>query len=176
MDRQDLILIQAAKRGLPEAFARLVHNYQDFVYRTAYGVLQNRTDAEDVTQETFIKVHRSLQTLRDEHSFATWIARITVRTALNWIEHQKKHRRSGWETDELTVADSTHSSIQRLDLEQALKHLSAEQRSVLVLREVHGFNYEELAIILNIPVGTVRSRLHNARMQLRHLLSHERGH
>jgi len=174
LNQQDLNLIRWARQGRRDSFSALIRNYQTFVFRTAYGVVQNRADAEDVTQETFIKVHQSLKALRDERTFPTWLARITVRTAIDWLHQKDKQKDLLASADPMTV-DSGHSSDLRMDLEQALAALSPEQRTVLVLREIHGFDYEQLAQILGVPVGTVKSRLHNARIELRQLLSSERG-
>lgn len=177
MKQDDLNLIRSAKRGQVEAFTSLVRNYKNFVFRTAYGVIRNKSDAEDVTQEVFIKIHQSLSSLRDEFTFPTWIARITVRTAIDWVRQIGKGQESDLDTDRLTTVHDPHtSSDMRLDLEQALGQLSPEQRTILILRELQGFDYEKLAEILDIPIGTVRSRLHNARSQLRLILSNERGY
>lgn len=172
MNVDDLNLIRDAKHGNTEAFSRLVRNYYNFVYRTAYGVLQHNLDAEDVTQEVFIKVHQSLKRLREERTFPSWLARITVRTAID--SSQRAHyQRAGPLHEERDLPETAvhhNQSFAYLELEEALKKLSEAQRLILVLRELHGFNYEELSGILEIPIGTVRSRLHNARRQLRSYL------
>lgn len=174
MNQDDINLIRAAKRGHVNAFTDLVRNYHAFVYRTAYGVLQNQSDAEDVTQETFIKVHQSLKGLRDERTFPTWIARIAIRTALDVLNHHKRHAWTPLEADVVGHHPAVDPDADiRLDLEHAFKQLDEEHRMILTLREVQGFQYEELAQILEIPIGTVRSRLHNARHRLRLLLSGE---
>lgn len=173
MEELDVTVIRDAKTGNSEAFAALVRNYKNFVYRTAFSVAQNNSDAEDITQEAFIKVHRSLRTLRDEQTFPSWVAKITVRTALDWIGRMNRHATAAINPELLTV-DPHQSTAVRLDMEQALLRLSTDQRTIIVLRELHGFNYEELAEIFDIPVGTVRSRLHHARMQLRFHLQDER--
>lgn len=173
MDEWDLALIRDVKTGNAEAFAALVRNYKTFVYRTAFSVVQNRSDAEDITQEAFIKVYKSLGMLRDEHTFPSWIAKITVRTALDWIGRMNRYPTVAMNVEQVTV-DPHQSTAVRLDMEQTLLRLSTDLRTVLVLRELHGFHYEELAEILDIPVGTVRSRLHHARLQLRLQLQDER--
>ncbi len=174
LNQNDVNLIRTAKRGHGEAFTMLVRNYKNFVFQTAYGVVRSKPDAEDITQEAFMKVHQSLKGLHDERAFPTWLARITVRTALDWLHRNEKHRLSPLDPDEI-AKDANHAAELRLDLEQALGRLNHEQRSILVLRELQGFDYEELSKILDIPVGTVRSRLHHARAQLRLLLANERG-
>lgn len=176
MNDEDRKLIQAAKQGQIDAFTKLVRNYKNFVFQTAYGVLQNRSDAQDVTQDTFIQVYASLKRLREERSFPAWIARITVRKALDFTDMNQKHRGLPLNAERFRTAEDVHKATDaKLDLEQALQQLNDDQRSILVLRELHGFDYEELAKILSIPIGTVRSRLHNARNQLRRILLSGRG-
>ncbi|MCL6454317.1 MAG: sigma-70 family RNA polymerase sigma factor [Alicyclobacillus sp.] len=177
MNEADLDLIRKAKRGHLDAFTRLVHNYQNFVYRTAYGILRQPTDAEDVSQEVFLKVHQSLKQLRDERTFPTWLARITVRTAIDWKQRSSNQRAGPLDETRLaTLHDPRDAAVHaRLELHEALMRLTPLQRTVLVLRELHGLGYEEMAEVLGIPVGTVRSRLHNARAQLRAHLDEERG-
>jgi RNA polymerase sigma-70 factor (ECF subfamily) len=104
------------------------------------------------------------------------LARTAVRTALNWVEKSNRSRAAPLEGNIGYVQRDEYRSTQiRIDVENALNQLSPEHRAVIVLRELHGFNYEEMARILEVPVGTVRSRLFNARTKLRQLLSDERG-
>lgn len=168
MEPDDLTLIRDAKQGNAEAFANLIRSYQNFAYKTVLGVLNNAADADDALQETFLKVHRALPKLRDERTFPSWLARIATRTALDLVR-ARGHVRTAYD-DEI----DTHSFVDpgpqvdlRLDLQQALSRLSPEHRAILVLREVQGFDYAAIADILHIPLGTVRSRLFNARAQLR---------
>lgn len=165
LDDNHLRQIQAAKAGNREAFAQLVRSYKDFVYRTAYAILHDGAEAEDVVQESFVKAFLSLRSLRDERAFPSWISTIATRIALDIV----KRRQVSWapvSNSERLPAPSVNSDL-RLDMEAALAQLSPEHRAVLVLREVQGFDYREIADILGIPIGTVRSRLHTARMQLR---------
>jgi RNA polymerase sigma-70 factor, ECF subfamily len=176
LNESDVALIRAAMSGRSESFSTLVTHYRNFVYRTVYGILRNAADAEDVTQETFIKVYQSLKGLRQPETFPTWLARTAVRTALNWVEKSNRSRAAPLEGNIGYVQRDEYRSTQiRIDVENALNQLSPEHRAVIVLRELHGFNYEEMARILEVPVGTVRSRLFNARTKLRQLLSDERG-
>jgi RNA polymerase sigma-70 factor, ECF subfamily len=175
LTEDDVLLIRIAKRGNPDAFARIVANYRNFVYRTAYGVLHHNTDAEDVTQETFIKVYQSLRSLRDEKTFPAWLARITVRNALDWRARHLRYKLEPLEDSQATSGVNPHHQTDiRMEVEHAMQQLGDDYRTILVLRELHGFSYEELADILDLPVGTVRSRLHYARIQLREQLQKER--
>lgn len=168
MEPDDLKLIRDAKQGDAQAFANLIRSYQNFAYKTVLGVLNNASDADDALQETFLKVHRALPNLRDERTFPSWLARIATRTALDLVR-SRAHARTSYddEIDKHTFVDPGPQVDLRLDLQQALARLSPEHRTVLVLREVQGFDYAAIADILHIPLGTVRSRLFNARAQLR---------
>lgn len=170
MDEHHLRIIRSAKQGDEEAFAHLVQAYKDFVHRTAYAVLRNAGEAEDVFQETFIKVFLSLQTLNDERAFPSWLAKITTRVALDY----RALRQRGISADSSApmldpelVASPTPGVDLRLTIEELMAELSPEHRATLVLREIHGLDYQEIADVLQIRVGTVRSRLHAARKQLR---------
>lgn len=170
LDARDVALVRAAKHGAPEAFATLVENYKGFVYRTAFGVVHNRSDAEDIVQDVFIKVYQSLRKLRQEETFPSWLARITVRSALDLLQRHKSRPTVPLETDVQSLAETMGHAQLRMELDEAMAKLSDEHRVILTLREIHGFRYEELADILQIPVGTVRSRLHIARRFLRDVL------
>lgn len=175
LNPNDIDLIRNARKGSTEAFTAIVRNYKNFVYRTVFAILQNRQDTEDVAQEVFIKAYRSLAGLRDERTFPSWLAQIATRTALDWVQSKQKNQTIELDSEKFVVNDDIHRAANiRLDLENALGHLSEEHRMVTVLR-ADGFDYEEIAQILDIPIGTVRSRLHNARMHLRQLLQDERG-
>jgi len=177
LDDVDIHLVRRAKRGDSDAFETIVRNYQDFVYRTAYGVTQHHSDAKDVAQETFVKVFLSLKTLKEERTFPTWIARITARTALDWIEKHRRIRQSNVDLERLASKQSeSQAAGTRIDLQRGMDSLSPEHRMVLMLRDVQGFEYEDISNILEIPIGTVRSRIHNARLQIRReLLGSEGG-
>lgn len=175
MNEEDIALIRAARSGSTEAFTVIVKNYKNFVYRIILTTLQSRQDAEDVSQEVFIKAYRSLHKLRDEQTFPSWLAQITTRTALDWVQSKHQNQTVELDSERFVTQDVQSGMNARLDLEQALRQLSVEHRLVTLLRAVHGFDYEEIARILDIPIGTVRSRLHNARMHLRQLLQDERG-
>jgi RNA polymerase sigma-70 factor, ECF subfamily len=176
VNQQDLVLVRDSMRGDTEAFTMLVRNYKDFVYRIVYAILQNHVDTEDVLQETFIKAYQSIIGLRDERTFPSWIARIATRTALDWKQRMNRLRAVPVELEQIVSERDPNKGIRiRVDLENALGQMSTEHRAILVLREIHGFDYEEIAGILKIPVGTVRSRLFNARVRLRRILQGESG-
>lgn len=175
MNEEDLDLIRRAKRGHMDAFTILVRNYKHFVYRMAYGVLQNPYDAEDVSQEIFLKVHQSFKKLRDERTFPTWLAQISMRTSFDWIKRHKKHTKASLDPELVSEKKDMYAASDiRLDFERSLRQMDVELRTILILREIQGFDYEEIARILKIAIGTVRSRLHRARTQLRLLANGRR--
>ena len=168
MNEADWELVRRAQGGDRDAVTTVITRYQGYVYRTAYGIVQHAADAEDVTQETFLKMYRSFQTLHDVRTFPSWLARIATRTALDRVAQRERTHLASPDVLEATAApDAVHRSDLQIDVARALADLTPAHRAVLVLREVYGFDYAELAQILDVPVGTVRSRLHHARMQLR---------
>lgn len=176
LNEEDIELIRCAQQGNMQAFEQIVQNYRGFVFKTAYGVMQNRTDATDIVQETFVKVFISLKNLKELRTFPTWIAQITIRNALDVIA---KHRRMYAVHADIETLDAGENAFEgldlRIDIQQGLQKLSVEHRTALILREVQGFNYEEISKILDIPLGTVRSRIHHAREQLRRVLQGQKG-
>lgn len=168
MNEADWELVRRAQGGDQDAMTTVVTRYQGYVYRTAYGIVQHAADAEDVTQETFLKMYRSFRTLRNVRTFPTWLARIAAHTALDRVaQRERNHPASMDDLEVMASSDTVHGSDLQIDVARALARLTPQHRAVVVLREVYGFDYAELAQILNVPVGTVRSRLHHARMQLR---------
>lgn len=171
-------LIKQAQKGRQEAFAGLMHMYQHQVYGLSYSLTGNHQDAQDLAQEVFLKAYRSLHGFRGEADFGTWLHRITVNL---WINQQRRRKnqvvvsldapvptQEGEVTREVAVTDAdpqelfTVKELQAV-VRQALDSLSREHRAVLVLREMQGHTYEEIAQILNCTLGTVKSRLNRAR-------------
>lgn len=183
----DQRLVRAARGGDREAYRRLVERYQRKVYSIAFEILRNREDAEDVAQEAFVKAYLSLQEFKGDSSFFTWLYRITYNMAL---DVRRRLLRRGGATQEfregalkepeelapiLGKIAGPHEALltqERLRLLQmALDSISEEHRTVVVLREVDGLSYEEIARITGINLGTVMSRLHYARKKLQEALS-----
>lgn len=170
MDEEQLGLVSAAKQGSKDAFAALVRAYKDYVYRIAFGILTNRGEAEDVSQEVFVKAYLQLRHLRDARAFPSWIAMIATRRALDVAK--RKQRLKTVPIDENVLhgqVDEMGQIDKRLVIHELLSKLSPIHRAVLILREVQGYDYDEMAKVLGVPIGTVRSRLNTARSQLRKL-------
>lgn len=178
-------LLQRCRQGDREAFHQLVLRYQRRVYAIAYGMLKNSADADDVSQEVFLRLHRYLPEFTGQSSLYTWLYRITVNLCID--HHRSARRGAAFERDDdaIAAADSQTTSeaglaghvphpSQDLDTRElgeqvmkALDSLSEQHRAILVLREVEGMSYEDLAQTLNINKGTVMSRLHHARLRFR---------
>jgi RNA polymerase sigma factor (sigma-70 family) len=180
VDEQLYTLIRGAKSGNKEAFVQLIRRYNGTVFRQAYAMLHDRMEAEDVSQEAFLKVHSSLTKLENEYAFASWLTRIVFRLCYDRIQKKKKEKIILGEELEESIPSSFGESMEhkqmQLSIEEAMQKLSPEHRSVIVLRDIQGFSYDEMADMLQIPVGTIKSRLHTARLTLRSELTRgERG-
>ena len=169
----DRPLVESLRRGEPEAFERLVLAYQHRVFSIALRMLADRGEAEEVAQEVFLRVHRSVRDFRGEAKLSTWLYAITSRLCLNRLRSPSRARRAG-EAALMRMADAHPNPGATLEaseveaaLHRAIGELDDEQRIVVVLRDLHGLAYEEIAAALDLPLGTVRSRLHRARMELK---------
>ncbi len=170
----DASLLAAARAGDHTAFAALVRRYQGLVFAVAYRLLGDRDAAEDVTQEAFVRAYFSLDRLRGDN-FRAWVLRIASNAALDQLRAAGRRRQVPLElAPERPVEPTVCSAVEHLGLvealEAALAQLPPEQRAVVVLADVEGLPYDEVATILSLPIGTVKSRLARARMRLRALL------
>ena len=185
MERTEALLIADLCEGDETALAPLVEKYKRMVYRLAMQITKNHADADDVMQETFIKVYRSIRTFRKDAAFETWLYRITVNEALNFVKRRERQRASTLETTSESeveagtryraqIANDPHVHAEKTELRhhvtKAVNSLSLKHRTVVILHEFEGLTHGEIASILNCSEGTVRSRLHYARKKLRTLL------
>ena len=176
---EDAQLIDEALAGNSASFGQLVRRYQDRLYNTLVHVVGSPEEAQDVVQEAFVQAFVKLETFQRTSAFYTWLYRIAFNAA---ISRQRRHKPtlSVEHTRELTGeepvdgGDAPHQRLERQEcvaqVQTALASLSEEHRTILVLREMEGCAYETISEMLNLPVGTVRSRLFRARMQLREQL------
>lgn len=178
----DRVLVERVQNGDVAAYDILVHRYRERLYSVVYNLVSNREDALDLTQEAFIKAFQSINRFRGKSSFYTWIYRIAVN---NTLSHLKKYRNRKFlsfdnldneasqtdifeavaaktKTEKATLMRELHEK-----LNEALQKLSLKHRSVVVLFEIEGMSHEQIAEIINCSVGTVRSRLHYAKQQLK---------
>lgn len=179
-------LVAQVKRGETQAYGELVRRYQDRIFNTCWRICGHLEDARDLTQDAFLKAFEGLSKFRGESGFYTWVFRVAVNLALT---HRRRGRTrrvvsldsategSAGNSDPVASAmheplnDGSAGAASDAELHSALGHalhgLEDEQRAVVVLRDMEGFNYEQIAAILQIPEGTVKSRLFRGRMALR---------
>lgn len=175
----DAALVAQARAGDQEAFRRLVERHEGLVAATVVNMLGPGPDAEDVGQEVFIRFYRALHQYRGDAQVGTYLTRIAINLSLNAIKRRKRRRLRFLSRDEAATlrepsVEERGRSEARLDgavLHRALQDLTPPFRSVVVLRLVDGYSTKETADILNIPVGTVLSRLARAQRKLRALLA-----
>jgi len=150
--------------------------YQHRVFGVALRMLRNRSEAEEIAQEVFLRVHRAVEDFRGEAKLSTWLYAITSRLCLNRLASgERRMAREGEESLERLRGDADPAAhVERIELEAALQRaiteLPEERRIVVVLRDFEGLSYEEIAAALDLPLGTVRSRLHRARTDLKEKL------
>jgi len=164
--------VERLRAGDPGAFEELVRSYQHRVFGVAVRMLGNAAEAEEIAQEVFLRVHRSVSEFRGEAKLSTWLYAITSRLCLNRLQSgERRHRHAGEEALADVPAGEAGGELERNEVETALRQaiaaLPEERRIVVVLRDVEGLSYEEIARTLDLEPGTVRSRLHRARMDLK---------
>jgi RNA polymerase sigma-70 factor (ECF subfamily) len=167
-------LVERLRAGEPRAFEELVAAYQHRVFGVAFRMLGNGAEAEEVAQEVFLRVHRGIASFRGEAKLSTWLYAITSRICINRLASGERRRQpQGEDVLERLAAPNADPSadVERGELEAALQRaiaeLPEERRILVVLRDLEGLSYEEIAAALEMELGTVRSRLHRARMDLR---------
>jgi RNA polymerase sigma-70 factor, ECF subfamily len=186
VDTSDLGLVQRVQRGDKTAFDLLVRKYQHKVVKLVTRYLRNPSDAEDVTQEAFIKAYRAMPQFRGDSAFYTWLYRIAINTAKNAIVSRDRNpvefdldmqAIEESQSMQARLADTTtpESLLQteeiRTTVNQAIDALPEDLRTAIVLRELEGLSYEDIALAMECPVGTVRSRIFRAREAIDRRLS-----
>jgi RNA polymerase sigma-70 factor (ECF subfamily) len=181
-------VIKRCKAGDGNAFRTIVLTYQKRVFNTALRMMGNREEAKELSQEVFISVLESIRELREEAKFESWLMRITLNHCRNRWKYLK--RRQYYQTDSLNDPIETEDGemerqvydpsgnpetfvekkmIQQF-VQKGLLRLKEEQREMIVLRDLQGYSYEEIGKMLSLPEGTIKSRLHRARMDLKEIL------
>lgn len=175
-DDSEARLIRAATAGDQESFGRLVLKYQDRLVNSLYHLIGNQAEAEDVAQEAFVQAFLKLGSFRGQSQFYTWLFRIARNQAISRFRRSRKLASiDGGESGGEQMLLSQEAAPDRRLLEGetvaqvqlALARLSEEHRAILILRELEELDYDAIAAALDLPVGTVRSRLHRARLQLK---------
>jgi RNA polymerase sigma-70 factor, ECF subfamily len=192
MEADDLALVEQAKAGDGEAFRALVVRHQRKVYAVALGIVKDPDLAWDVAQEAFVRVHRHLPEFKGDSAFTTWLFRIASHLAIDAVRKERLSQKD--ELDDVRDADVAEGAEGILStalgqdprenalrrelagkIQEALETLPVIHREILVLREVEGLSYEELAARLGIQKGTVMSRLFHARKKMQGLLARYAG-
>lgn len=186
----DTEMLRLVLAGDTTAYRGLVEKYQGRVYSMVYGMLRNREDARDITQDAFVKAYNHLNNFRLESSFYTWLYKIAMNLAIDLVRKKKRRNNTSFEEEigtrgedgglsELHHADGPSKALERKQLHarilDALDHLPEDQRQAILLRELEGLSYKEIADVMDIPEGTVMSRLFYARKKLQKLLTEERA-
>ncbi len=187
----DAELVARVQRGDRHAFDLLVLKYQRKIMRLLSRMIRDPAEIEDVAQEAFIKAYRALPQFRGDSAFYTWLYRIAINTARNWLATNKRHSTQSFaqenaegetfdESDNLTDNSTPESELASRQIaqtvNQAIEDLPEALRNAIVMREIDGMSYEDIAQSMNCPIGTVRSRIFRAReaisTRLRPILGH----
>jgi RNA polymerase sigma-70 factor (ECF subfamily) len=175
----DFQLLDETLAGRSAAFGQLVAKYQDRLYNTLVHVTGSAEDARDVAQEAFVQAFIKLESFQRGSAFYTWLYRIALNLAISLTRRRQVHasvdemrQQTGAEPTDTGDApgDRLERNERAVQVQAALAELAQEFRAVIVLREIEGYCYEDIATMLDIPVGTVRSRLHRGRLLLREQL------
>jgi RNA polymerase sigma factor (sigma-70 family) len=184
---EDVDLVKASQVGMLAAFDELIQRYQQRVYATVYHMTSSHEDADDLTQESFIKAYKALKRFKGESSFYTWIYRIAVNLTINFLK-QRKRKSYHMSLNDMDLQVENHADLLvfisdktprrdvRLNelqekMNEAMQKLSETHRLTVTLHDVQGMSHEEIGKIMDCNTGTVRSRLFYARQQLQALLS-----
>jgi len=174
MKDEDLGLVNKAKAGEKKAFSELIKRYYEMVYAVSFGVINNREEAQDITQEIFIKLPDRLQRFEGRSKFKTWLYRVTVNSTIDFVRKRKPtvplDHAQNFEHPGKGPVEAASQNERKKIVKEAMSALSAEHRAILVLREWHEMSYDEIAEILDLERGTVMSRLHYARKALADVL------
>jgi len=174
-------LVKLASRGESDAFEQLMTTHENKMYAVALRMCGNREDAQDCLQEAMIRIYKALGSFKSQSSFATWAYRITMNTCLDELRRRKVRTstsldamlETGWSPSDEDDTPEHHAlrSEQRHALERSIAALPEDMRAAIVLRDVQGYSYEEIARILDTNVGTIKSRISRSREKLRDGLS-----
>ncbi|MBM7614829.1 RNA polymerase sigma-70 factor (ECF subfamily) [Alkaliphilus hydrothermalis] len=184
MNRQEISLIEKTRQGDIDSFEKLIEPYQKKAFNIAYRMLSNIEDANDITQEALLKIFRSVDKFQGKSSFSTWVYSIVSNSCIDFIRKQKKNQvvyleqqGATGENYRIEVADEMNTpeylfekkEIQNI-IHEAINQLNVDQKEIIILRDINGFSYQEIANILKCSEGTVKSRINRARGKLKKIL------
>jgi len=180
MPQEEALLIKRAQSSDAAALEALLKLYEKRVYNIAYRYMNNEADAYDMAQEALIKVYRGIRSFKGQSAFSSWVYRLTVNTCLDGLRKRRKvplsldHVLEIGASLEAGVVDSPEQCALSMenaeDIQRAINSLSDDHRQVVILRDINGLTYEEIAYSLDISIGTVKSRLNRGRQRLREML------
>lgn len=173
---EDTELVGLCQKGDIDAFDRLFYKYRDKIYRTTFRMINNQEDALDLTQEIFLKAYKNINKYNFKSQFSTWLYKLAINVCIDELRKRKKSnevltdatlddRKSGNTPEDIVLSEEQESLIWK-----ALDSLREKERSVIVLREMEGLSYEEIAKILKCSMGRVKSRIHESREKMRKAL------
>jgi RNA polymerase sigma-70 factor (ECF subfamily) len=174
-------LIEQLKKGDDKAFKTIVDTWQDMVYNTAIGIVQNAEDAEDITQEVFVQVYHSVSSFKGDSKFSTWLYRIAVTKSLDHVRRKKRKKRFAFVRSlfgeesgtEVHPPDFHHPGVSLENKEnaatlfEAIRHLPENQRVAFTLHKLEGLSYQEVSDVMKTTVSSVESLMHRAKTNLK---------
>ncbi|WP_202081283.1 RNA polymerase sigma factor SigW [Caldalkalibacillus salinus] len=182
MDRTERKLIKKASAGSRTAFRAIVERYKNKIYHLAYRMLGNHTEAEDVAQETFIRVYTKLDRYNDDHKFSTWIYRIATNLCIDHLRKRKQHVQSldqevaGVEglalySQVASTTDTPEEEVMTLELREevqlAIDKLPPQYKTIIILRYLQDLSLQEISEVIDLPVTTIKTRIHRGREALK---------
>lgn len=176
MQATDQELVRLFTQGDLAAFEELVRRHEQRIYNLSLRMLGRPEDARDATQETFLAALRKLPSFRGDSSLGTWLHRVGMNACYDILRRRKRRAEEGMPENPIAApGDFAESSAEALDVQRALARVPEEFRAVLVLHDVQDLPYEEIAQVLGVPIGTVKSRLHRGRVGLARILAGTEG-
>ncbi|MDZ7641860.1 MAG: sigma-70 family RNA polymerase sigma factor [Desulfurivibrio sp.] len=171
-------LVRALRGGETRAFTELIRRHQGRIYNLAYNYVKDEEEAKDLTQDIFITAHRNLGSLREEHKFAAWLYQLALNHCRN--RYKRLQRRGFFRSSslddpdsplQLTSGETPEGELDRQDrdnlVRRGIAQLAAAEKEIILLRDIEGLSYDEISNILEIPLGTVKSKLNRARLALK---------
>ena len=180
-ENTDLELLQRVAAGSIVAFEEIYNRYHRKTFNLCMRMLQNASEAEDLTQEVYIQLFRKIGSFRGDSAFSTWLHRLTVNQVLMHFRKRSVKNEKTTETGDIpeladtsNIARSKNPVLDRIDIDRAVEQLPKGYKSVFVLHDIEGFEHEEISRKMGISVGTSKSQLHKARLKLRGILKKKR--
>jgi len=177
------VLIDKSISGDLDSFEKLISKYQVYAYNIAFRMMKNPEDAKDASQEAFIKVFKNIKKFNSNSSFSTWLYRIVINTCKDELRKKTENVSLDEKNEEFEIVSDNNDEYNPVisyerkyvknTINEAIKKLPINNRSVLILRDIQGYSYEEIASIENVSIGTVKSRINRARKSLRDILKME---